>query len=109
MKRSTKKTPSRRSNHRDNARRYRERMRSEGLRQVSLWLYDRSSPAFARECRRQSLLASRTRPEADIDPWLDESLAEPLRSGWKLPDRKSRQFPLPLGSKFRRKQPTLAP
>ena len=80
MAKSTKKTRSHRSNHRVSARRYRERMRSEGLRQVSLWLYDRSSPAFARECRRQSLLASRTRAEADTDLLLDESLAD--IDGW---------------------------
>jgi hypothetical protein len=80
MPKSTKKTPSRRSNHRASARRYRERMRSEGLRRVSLWLYDRSSPAFARECRRQSLLASRAKLGTDIDLLLDKSAAD--FDGW---------------------------
>ncbi|MGD9878753.1 MAG: antitoxin MazE-like protein [Reyranella sp.] len=64
------------SSHRASARRYRERMRSEGLRQVSLWVYDRSSPAFVRECRRQSLLISKVDAAADIERLLDESLRE---------------------------------
>ena len=67
------------SSHRASARRYRERMRSEGLRQVSLWVYDRSSPAFLRECRRQSLLASKPHGE-DLARLLDESLDE--IDGW---------------------------
>jgi hypothetical protein len=54
-------------------------MRSEGLRQVSLWVYDRSSPAFLRECRRQSLLASKPHGE-DLERLLDESLDE--IDGW---------------------------
>jgi hypothetical protein len=66
--------------HTASARRYRERMRSQGLRQVSLWLYDRSSPAFQRECRRQSLLASRAGGGVEIDKLLDQSLEE--IEGW---------------------------
>jgi Antitoxin MazE-like len=38
-----------------NVRRYRERMRAKGLRQIQLWVPDTRSPAFAAECRRQSL------------------------------------------------------
>lgn len=68
------------SSHRESARRYRERMRSEGLRQASLWVYDRSSPALLRECRRQSLLASKSDAAADIERLLDESLNE--IDGW---------------------------
>ena len=68
------------SSHRASARRYRERMRSEGLRQVSLWVYDRSFPAFVRECRRQSLLASKAHAAADLERLLDESLGE--IDGW---------------------------
>ena len=40
---------------RENVRRYRERMRAKGLRQIQLWVPDTRSPAFAAECRRQSL------------------------------------------------------
>ncbi len=64
--------------HRASARRYRERMRAQGLRQVSLWLHDRSSPAFARECRRQSILASQA--AVDVDLLLDGSAAD--IDGW---------------------------
>lgn len=62
------------------ARRYRERMRSQGLRQVNLWLYDRSSPAFQRECRRQSALVSRADSGEDIDALLDQALSD--TEGW---------------------------
>lgn len=47
-----------RSNTEDNLRRYRERMRAKGLRQIQLWVPDTRSPAFAAECRRQSLLVA---------------------------------------------------
>jgi len=66
----------RKSAHAASARRYRERMRTQGLRQVSLWLYDRSDPQFRRECRRQSLIASRAKSGDDIDAVLDQVLAE---------------------------------
>jgi hypothetical protein len=39
-------------------RRYRERMRAKGLRQIQLWVPDTRSPEFAAECRRQSLLVA---------------------------------------------------
>ncbi len=42
----------------ENVRRYRERMRAKGLRQIQLWVPDTRSPAFTAECRRQSLLVA---------------------------------------------------
>ncbi|MBS0522928.1 MAG: DUF3018 family protein [Proteobacteria bacterium] len=66
----------RKSAHAASVRRYRERMRAQGLRQVSLWLYDRSDPLFRRECRRQSLIAARAKSSGDIDSVLDQALAE---------------------------------
>ena len=42
----------------ENVRRYRERMRAKGLHQIQLWVPDTRSPAFAAECRRQSLLVA---------------------------------------------------
>jgi Antitoxin MazE-like len=42
----------------ENVRRYRERMRAQGLRQIQLWVPDTRSPEFAAECRRQSLLVA---------------------------------------------------
>jgi hypothetical protein len=50
-------------------RRYRERMRAKGLRQIQLWVPDTRSPAFAAECRRQSLLVAG-------DPAENESMEE---------------------------------
>ncbi|MFM9940212.1 MAG: antitoxin MazE-like protein [Hyphomicrobiaceae bacterium] len=66
--------------HRASARRYRERMRSEGLRQVSLWVYDRTSPNFVSECRRQSVLASQADPPMGLDRLLDDAVDE--IDGW---------------------------
>lgn len=42
----------------ENVRRYRERMKAKGLRQIQLWVPDTRSPEFAAECRRQSLLVA---------------------------------------------------
>lgn len=58
--------------------RYRERMRALGFRQVNLWLPDTRSPAFIKECRRQSRLASQRRDDAA--GLLDEALSE--IEGW---------------------------
>jgi hypothetical protein len=33
-------------------------MKAKGLRQIQLWVPDTRSPAFAAECRRQSLLVA---------------------------------------------------
>jgi hypothetical protein len=52
------KMPTPRAKPHENVRRYRERMRAKGLRQIQLWVPDTRSPAFAAECRRQSLLVA---------------------------------------------------
>jgi len=41
------------------ARRYREKMRRQGMRLVQFWAPDVSAPGFTKEARRQSRLASR--------------------------------------------------
>ena len=64
----------------DTTRRYRERMRAQGFRQVNLWLPDTRSPAFARECRRQSRLASQPGKDDGIAGLLDDALHE--IDGW---------------------------
>lgn len=63
----------------DNVRRYRERMRAQGFRQIQLWVPDTRSAAFVAECRRQSLLVAADPAE---DVLMDE--LEPLQdnSGW---------------------------
>ena len=60
----------------DNVRRYRERMRAQGFRQVQIWVPDTRSEAFAAECRRQSLLVANDPAE---DALMDD--LEPLQDG----------------------------
>lgn len=72
--------PASRTKPHDNVRRYRERMRAKGLRQIQLWVPDTRSPQFAAECRRQSLLVAEDPAEQtimdelerlqDVDGWL---------------------------------------
>lgn len=52
---------------------YRSRMQKKGFRQVNLWLPDTRSPAFARECRRQSLLATKADRRDGILEELDQA------------------------------------
>jgi hypothetical protein len=60
--------------------RYRERMKSSGLRLVQIWLPDTRARGFAEECRRQSLAAKRgARSERDAMGWV-ESLGD--MDGW---------------------------
>lgn len=63
----------------ENVRRYRERMRAQGFRQVQIWVPDTRSAAFAAECRRQSLLVADDLAE---DALMD--VLEPLQDtgGW---------------------------
>jgi hypothetical protein len=64
------------SDDRTKAQRSREDMRSQGLRQVRLWVYDRRSPGFLSECHRQSLAASQSEAAAGLKQLLDGSLSE---------------------------------
>ena len=52
-------------------RRYRERMRAKGLRPVQIWLPDTSSGGFAKEMRRQSLLAAASATERETLDWME--------------------------------------
>jgi hypothetical protein len=63
----------------DHVRRYRERMRAKGLRQIQLWVPDTRSAAFAAECRRQSLLVAGDPAEEAI---MDELEALQDTEGW---------------------------
>jgi len=67
----------------ENVRRYRERMKAQGFRQLNLWVPDTRSPTFAEECRRQSLLVSVSNDaaEAAILGELDAALED--IEGWK--------------------------
>jgi hypothetical protein len=50
----------------DKQRRYRSRLRSQGLRPVQIWVPDRSAPGFAEECRRQALLINQSPGEREV-------------------------------------------
>ncbi len=69
-----------RSGRHENVRRYRERMRASGFRQIQLWVPDTRPPAFAAECRRQSLLVAGDPAEQDI---MDELEALQDTDGWR--------------------------
>jgi hypothetical protein len=64
----------------ENVRRYRERMRARGFRQIQLWVPDTRSPAFAAECRRQSLLVAADPADQAI---MDELEALQDTEGWR--------------------------
>jgi hypothetical protein len=63
----------------DNVRRYRERMRAKGFRQIQLWVPDTRSRGFAAECRRQSLLVATDAAEQAL---MDELEALQDIEGW---------------------------
>ncbi len=64
----------------EHVRRYRERMRARGFRQIQLWVPDTRSPAFAAECRRQSLMVANDPAEQAIMAEL-EALQD--TDGWR--------------------------
>ncbi|WP_048308471.1 antitoxin MazE family protein [Halomonas sp. PR-M31] len=60
---------------------YRDKLRAQGMRPITIWVPDTRAPGFAEECRRQSRLAA----EADKqDPTLDSFLDAALMDieGW---------------------------
>lgn len=46
---------------RDKVRKHRKRLREQGLRPIQIWVPDVTSPAFAKEARRQSRAVARSR------------------------------------------------
>jgi hypothetical protein len=63
----------------DRVRRYREAMRAQGYRTITLWIPDARRPGFAEECRRQSRLL---RESAAEQKYLD-ALDLPEVEGWR--------------------------
>lgn len=61
---------------------YRERMLARGFRQIQLWVPNTKAAQFAKECRRQSLLASKQKIH---DPELTQFLEQTAKDieGWK--------------------------
>ena len=56
---------------RDKARTHRERLRTQALRPVQLWVHDRRTPVFAAEAHRQSLAAANSPTEAEDQAFVD--------------------------------------
>lgn len=65
----------------ENIRRYRERIKAQGFRQLNRWVPDTRSPEFAKECQRQSRLAAQHDSESDIMNFLDAVAGDV--EGWK--------------------------
>ena len=61
------KTPS----SRDKVRRYRERLRAQGLRPIQIWVPDVRSPSFREEAHRQSLAVARSSHAAEDQGFID--------------------------------------
>jgi hypothetical protein len=57
-------------------RRYRDRMREQGLRPVQIWAPDTQSPVFIAEARRQSIAVSQSRHAAEDQAFVDAITAE---------------------------------
>jgi hypothetical protein len=56
---------------REKVRTYRKRMRAKGMRLIQLWVPDTRTVQFAKEARRQSLLAKRSPHAAEDQAWVD--------------------------------------
>jgi DNA-binding LacI/PurR family transcriptional regulator len=59
------------ANGRERVRGYRERLRSQGLRPIQIWVPDTRSPAFAVEAHRQSAAIAVSPHEADDQAFID--------------------------------------
>lgn len=55
----------------ERARRYREKLRRSGLRQVQIWVPDTRDAEFAAECRRQSTLLRDDPQEREVLDWIE--------------------------------------
>ena len=51
----------------------RDNLRAAGLRPVQIWVPDTRRPAFADECRRQSMLIRDDSQEAEILNWIGDN------------------------------------
>lgn len=60
---------------RDRVRSHRERLRAQGLRPIQIWVPDVTSPQFAAEAHRQSVLLAES-PTADDDQGYVDELAD---------------------------------
>ena len=56
---------------REKVRRYRERLRMQGLRPIQIWVPDVRSPSFLSQAHRQSLAASQSAMEVEDQGFID--------------------------------------
>jgi hypothetical protein len=73
----------------DKVKRYRERLRQQGLRPVQFWLPDVNSPEFIAEAHRESLAIANS-PHAEEDQAFVDAISwtndEELDATWVYPD-----------------------
>ena len=62
---------------RDRVRRYRERLRQQGLRPIQIWVPDVNAPEFVREAHRQSALVAASDQDQD-----DQAFVDAVSSDW---------------------------
>jgi len=62
---------------RDRVRRYRERLRQQGLRPVQIWVPDVNAPEFIREAHLQSALVAASDQDQD-----DQAFVDAVSSDW---------------------------
>jgi len=61
----------RRKTIRDKVRRYRSRLREQGLRPIQIWVPDVRAPSFRAEAHRQSLAVAESPHEADDQTFIE--------------------------------------
>jgi hypothetical protein len=64
----------------ERAARHREKMIRAGMRPIQIWAPDTRAPAFAEECRRQSMMLANDDQERDILTFIEDSADT---EGWK--------------------------
>jgi hypothetical protein len=62
---------------RDRVRRYRQRLRQQGLRPIQIWVPDVNAPEFVREAHRQSALVAASDQDRD-----DQAFVDAVSSDW---------------------------
>lgn len=53
--------------------RYRDRLRSQGLRPVQIWVPNTKAPGFAAECRRQARLLNESGGEREAQDFIEHA------------------------------------
>ena len=71
MPSKTRKAKTAKKSSRDKVRAHRERLRSQGLRPIQIWVPDVRSPEFAKEAHRQSLAIAKSPQEKDDQAFID--------------------------------------